>query len=176
VGAYAGLDKATSTSSELVLDGLNTSRRSTVDSQANYLNFAVDARWTYHALHLQAEGVVSQIKYVQGARPVSAEAAVISGQPGLQPDLLTGGAYLLAAYRTPWLGIMPSVYVEYFRFARPATAMNTIAFAAGVNIRLMPELVGKLWFLRATFPGSRPGSIGEHDNLHAIEAQVAWSF
>jgi hypothetical protein len=71
---------------------------------------------------------------------------------------------------------MPSVYAEYFRFARPATAMNTIAFAAGINIRILPELVGKLWYLRATFPWSRPGSAGEHSDVQALDVQVAWSF
>lgn len=136
----------------------------------------MDARWTLHGLHVQAEGVISQIAYARGARPPSAEAPVITGQSGLQPDLLTGGAYLLLAYRTPWLGIMPSVYIEYFRFDRPATAINTIAYAAGINVRVLPELVAKLWFLRATFPGARPGSVGEHSNIHAIDAQVAWSF
>jgi hypothetical protein len=176
VGVYGGADRATDTSSELVLNGLSTYRKFKVETQADYLTFALDARWTLRAFHVQAEGVISQIAYKPGARPIAAEAPVIAGQPGLQPDLLTGGAYVLFAYRLPWLGIMPSVYAEYFRFARPATAMNTIAFAAGINIRILPELVGKLWYLRATFPWSRPGSAGEHSDVQALDVQVAWSF
>ena len=123
VGVYGGTDQATTTSSELVPNGKATYRRFKVDSQADYLTFAMDARWAWRAFHIQTEGVISQIAYTPGARPASPEASLITGQPGLQPDLITGGAYLLVAYRTPWLGLVPAAHLEYFRFGRPASAM-----------------------------------------------------
>ena len=81
---------------------------------------------------LRAEFVSNRTDYTNGLR---AQTMVPNT---FYPDRLRFGAYTIAAYRLPWLGLEPYVYVE--RDHRPdGTSTGTTLLSGGLNINLTPS-------------------------------------
>jgi hypothetical protein len=92
-------------------------------------------------LRVRAEFVSNRTDYANGYR---AQTMV----PGTYyPDRLRFGAYGIVAYRLPWLGLEPYVYVE--RDHRPdGTSTGSALLSGGLNINLTPSARIKLQYFR----------------------------
>ena len=176
VGTYFG--RYTSSLRRFVAAGTGFGFAETINVQYDELAYAADARWEWEDLLLQSEVVVADLAYTDAGRPIS------DLDPAkLLPDTRRWGGYFLGGYRTPWIGLMPYVQLQYMDFGatNPLSALSQIALPAlaaatfGVNIRPEPNIVVKLNYSWASFPGAPPTSPGR-DAITILDAQIAWSF
>lgn len=98
------------------------------------------------ALRIRAEGITRITRYTDGKRP-----PVLSGPPGSQnPDNNEYDAYLLAAYRLPFLNLEPFLYGEYNHFVSPYGDDQAV-LAIGLNIYFTPSVQLKNEVARVLF-------------------------
>lgn len=99
---------------------------------------AADARWDYQGLLVQGEVMQREVVFSDGYRPA---------QNGLTfADYRERGYYVLAGYRTPWLGVMPFATIEGYNFASQPFVPPAMAESIGLNIRPKPTIVAKLQY------------------------------
>jgi hypothetical protein len=130
---------------------------------------ALDLKWLFGGLHLQSEFIVQQMAFKDPARPASVDVRY----PAFQPDGRRWGWYGLIGYRTRFFGIMPFAMVERGHLIAQTPIIATATF--GLNIRAQPNLVLKVDYFSAWFPGALPGSNGR-DSISGLRGQVAWVF
>lgn len=109
-----------------------------ITQQYREQSIAADARWDFKGLLLQGEVMQHEVVFNDGYRPA---------QNGLTfADYRERGYYVLAGYRTPWLGIMPFVTVEGYNFASQPFVPPANAESIGLNVRPEATIVVKLQY------------------------------
>lgn len=128
-----------------------------------------DARFQLSGLLLQGELMEHEVVFQNDVRPFY--------YGSLQANYREVGYYVLAGYRTDWLGlgIMPFAMFEGLNFASQPVAAPGIAESVGLNIRPVPTLVLKLQF-HSTQLGSDTSVQPYHGVLNRILTQVAVAF
>ncbi|HTV21624.1 MAG TPA: hypothetical protein VMG12_23205, partial [Polyangiaceae bacterium] len=91
--------------------------------------------------------------------------------PGFVPDFRTSGFYVLAAYRLPWLNLMPFAVGELYDAGYELP--DSKAISTGLNVRPTPRVVLKGQWTHVWLSGSP--TLGD-DELDVLELQAAWSF
>jgi hypothetical protein len=138
-----------------------------IKEQYDEQSFAFDLRWDFRNLALRSEFMHNERRYTSSGR--AAENGL------LIPDGFRRGGYLLAGYRTPWFGIMPYGFVQYFEFLKePGAIVNHLTgYHFGLNILLSPAMVLKLEYVKPTYSAMPlPGLT----NFSVLEAQISWAF
>jgi hypothetical protein len=166
--AYAG--RTTDETQSLYFVGADPKSQENVTYQLDERSYALDLRWTYKELRVQAEGIVNDRKFTARGRPPS--------NGGLEPDRRNAGGYALVGYRTPLFGTMPYVKAEY----SPDPALQSIGvdkrvvlLTAGLNVRPVPRVVLKAEYSNGFFPGAAPHTFGAND-VASLDFQIAWAF
>ena len=130
---------------------------------------AADASLDIDALRLRTEGFLRWQLFEDGKR--------LSTVPGTyEADKLYGGAYVLAAYRLPWLGLEPLLQFDLLRvgtlfgeyFARSSVGLN-IYFDPAVVLRLN-------YFYTRAFDLEGPSRELNHDNFNAVASRLSIAF
>ncbi|MFT3926429.1 MAG: hypothetical protein QM778_28045 [Myxococcales bacterium] len=172
LGGTAYVGSFSDTINQLVVqpNGAPTSREK-IKSQYDETTYAVDYRWLYKGLHLQAEWIVNDRKYTSHGRPTGPDGGLIA-------DRRNSGGYALLGYRTPWLTIMPYGKAEI----TPDPQMQAIGIhqkiallTGGINVRPRPNVVLKAEYVYAFFPSARPNTF-ESNNIRGLDLQIAWQF
>jgi hypothetical protein len=110
------------------------------------LGVGLDVSLDIAALRVRSEGVMRMTRYTDGKRP-----AFVMGPPGSRKaDNNEYDAYLLAAYRLPFLGLEPFLYGEYNHVVSPYGDDQTV-LALGLNIHFSPFAQLKNELARALF-------------------------
>jgi hypothetical protein len=141
-----------------------------IDQQYRELSLAMDLKWEWQGLLVQAEAMVNDAAYTRGHRPVDPNQAIFPGPPGLTADWRRYGYYGLVGYRTPFWGIMPYVFVEDYHSA-DSTAVAAVN--AGLNIRSTPRVVLKAEFLHVW---GYEGYVSSFEPGSQLFFQATWSF
>jgi hypothetical protein len=141
-----------------------------IDAKRNEVSLAVDLKWEWQDLLVQAEAILNDATYVDGGRPASPNAA-LGGPPGFAADYRNRGYYGLLAYQTPFFGIMP--YVFYEHYWQRAAATESKAWRGGLNIRPTPRVSIKAELVHATIVR---GLGLDGTSLDVGIFQTAWSF
>jgi hypothetical protein len=138
------------------------------------LGLAADLRWVWEDLTLQGEFIHRDTVYPRDdARPA---AFTIPGlAEGYTPDFRSTGWYAMAAYRLPWLNIMPFFGGESYH-ANQELVNNAAAVWGGLNIRPIPRVVLKAQYTQSWFLKPLHFPVDGHAGLQAIDLQAAWSF
>jgi hypothetical protein len=151
-------------------------RHDSIKSQFDALSLGADLRVRWRGLLVQGEALLDDRAYTDEGRERGPNPNTS------MPDLRRWGVYLLAGYRTPFFQVMPYVTGEFFRQENPVRfdvttgpMPNFLVGYAGLNIRPMADVVFKVEYFHATFPGSRPGSWG-HSDWRGLRLQMAWAF
>jgi hypothetical protein len=142
------------------------------DSVYDELSLGADARWLWKDLHLQCEVMSNEAAYDDDARP---RVLGFDPQPTFAADYRRIGAYVLAGYRTPWLGLMPYAMWEHSTYTNSDMAPPTTIWTTGVNARPTPNVVLKAEVAVATFVGVGSTGLGK-EGLKYIGTQAAWAF
>ncbi|MET0341220.1 MAG: hypothetical protein ABW252_09465 [Polyangiales bacterium] len=172
VSAYYGKDTSARYSQGLSAAGKLTNTEK-ITAQSKVLSLAADIQFRYKGLHLQAEVITQQQKYLEGGR-VAALNQLIGRQ--LAPiDSVDWGAYGLAGYRFDWLGTMPYFLVQGFDQASGQNGISTkmTGYGMGINMQPLAGIVTKVEYVIVNFP---PDYIVSSDLLHFLQFQVAWAF
>jgi hypothetical protein len=144
----------------------------TRDVAYSELSLAVDARWSYHDLIAQAEGMVNDAVYDDDARP-----AVVGfdPRPAFVADYRRWGGYLLLGYKLPWWELTPYAMGEHTSYTNSDIAPPVTVGTFGLNLRAAPNVVLKGEFKVAHWHNA--GSLGLGDKpLRCVGAQIAWAF
>lgn len=142
------------------------------DSAYDELSLGADARLLWKGLHLQCEVMTNEAVYDDAARP---RVVGFDPRPTFAADYRRIGAYVLAGYRTPWLGLMPYAIWEHSTYTNSDFAPPVSAWTAGLNVRPTPNVVLKAEFSAATFDGIGSTGLGT-EGLQYIGTQAAWAF
>ena len=170
--AFYGKDTTTRTLQGLDASGALSLTESVV-AQSKVLSFAGDVQWKYRRLHIQAEGITQQRKWADGGR-FGAASPLLGGQTLYPIDYTTWGVYGLIGYRFEWMGVMPYFMPSRYKEVGLTNLLqDSLSFAMGLNIRPIDAVVLKLEYIVSKFPN---GFLISDDNIHLIQAQVAWTF
>lgn len=142
------------------------------DSVYDELSLGADARWLWKGLHLQCEVMSNEAAYDDDARP---PVVSFDPQPTFVADYRRIGAYVLAGYRTPWLGLMPYAMWEHSTYTNSDLGPPATVWTAGLNARPIPNVVLKAEFSAVTFTGVGSTGLGK-EGLQYIGTQAAWAF
>ena len=165
--AYTGTFTRRARSYNLALTAVET----TNDVTEGYRELAVaaDLHLRSGPLIVNAEAISNQKVYRDDARPRDTQTPT-----GQLPDSHSYGAYVIAAYRLPWLGLMPYVHGEGLRTQWP-TVPNIWVAGAGINVRASPTVTLKVQLQRAWVPGT-VSLVVPDEPVTMADAQVAWVF
>jgi hypothetical protein len=135
------------------------------------LGLAADLRWIWQDLTVQGEFILNDHAIDDELR--AAAFPVPGAPPGFVPDYRSTGWYAMAAYRLPWLNIMPffggESYVTGQEFQPGANALW-----GGLNIRPIPRVVLKAQYTQSWFTDDT--QLYGDDGIKALDLQAAWSF
>lgn len=135
------------------------------------LGMAADLRWIWQDLTVQGEFILNDHAIDDEFR--AAAFPPPGAPPGFAPDYRSTGWYVMAAYRLPWLNIMPffggESYVTGKQFGNDANAVW-----GGLNIRPIPRVVLKAQYTQSWFTDNT--QLYGDDGLKALDLQAAWSF
>ena len=137
------------------------------------LSLAADLKWDQKTFFAQAEAILNQRAYEEGARPVANPA--LSGPSGYVPDHTRYGGYLLLGYRTPFWNVTPFIGGEYNRWGLHFPVPDVVPLWVGLNVRPTPRVVWKVSHTYAFFPTKTETEV-EFKPLQFFSAQIAWSF
>jgi hypothetical protein len=140
-------------------------------SRYDELGLSADLRWVWEGLTLQGELIMRDTTYDDELRP---DAFGPPGAPlGFAADYRSVGWYALAAYRLPWLNIMPFVGGESYE---PGQELVQAAAAVwgGLNVRPVPRVVLKAQYTQSWFTDDTE-LVGD-DGIQVVDLQAAWSF
>ena len=136
------------------------------------LGLAADLRWTWNDLTVQGELITRDTAYQrEDLRP--AAFAIPGVPPGFVPDFHSTGWYVMAAYRLPWLNIMPFFGGESYHPHQEFTPAAG-AIWGGLNVRPIPRVVLKAQYTQSWFLDNTD-LVGD-DGIQALDLQAAWSF
>jgi hypothetical protein len=139
-----------------------------VTTRYDELSLALDAKWEWGGLLVQAEGILGDIAYADPYRV--SDPGFTGGPPGFAPDHRRLGLYGLAGYRSSFFGLMPFGGGEYYDpgqgFAPPS-----VGLWGGLNWRQTPRVVVKAQYTHVAFPGSTTFASAD-----SLDLQIAWSF
>jgi hypothetical protein len=142
------------------------------ESRYDEFSAAGDLRWIWKNLTVQGEIMMRQEAIDDNFR---APAFPIAGRPpGFAPDFTSVGYYAMAAYRLPWLNIMPFFGGENYA-PHQELNQNAAAVWGGLNVRPTPRVVLKAQLTRSWFTTQSLPVVGSN-GLLAIDLQAAWSF
>jgi hypothetical protein len=142
------------------------------DSAYDELSLGADARFLWKGLHLQCEVMSNEAAYDDEARP---RVVGFDPAPSFAADYRRLGAYVLAGYRTPWLGLMPYAIWEHSTYTNSDFAPPVTAWTVGLNARPTPNVVLKAELSAAMFDGVGSTGLG-HEGLQYVGTQAAWAF
>jgi hypothetical protein len=123
------------------------------------VGLGLDLSLDIDSLRIRTEGVAHFVRYVDGRRP-----PVTVGRPdAFKPDQNEYDAYLLLAYRLPWLGLEPFAYGELNHFAS-LFGDEQAMLSLGLNIHFTPFAQLKTQVSRALFFDlDEEGDFGRND-------------
>ena len=142
------------------------------DSAYDELSLGADARWLWKGLHLQCEVMSNEAVYDDNARP---PVVGFDPAPTFAADYRRLGGYVLAGYRTPWLGLMPYAIWEHSTYSNSDFLPPLTGWTAGLNARPTPNVVLKAEISTATFDGVGSTGVGQ-EGLQYFGTQAAWAF
>jgi hypothetical protein len=142
------------------------------DSAYDELSMGADVRWLWKGLHLQCEVMSNEAAYDDAARP---PVVGFDPAPTFVADYRRLGAYVLAGYRTPWLGLMPYAVWEHSTYTNNDFLPPVSAWTVGLNARPTPNVVLKTELSAANFAGVGSTGFGR-DDFQYIGTQAAWAF
>lgn len=142
------------------------------DSSYEELSLGADVRLLWKGLHLQCEVMSNEAVYDDDARP---GVVGFDPRPTFAADYRRMGGYVLAGYRTPWIGLMPYVMWEHSTFTDSDFVPPLSSWTAGLNARPTPNVVLKAELSEATFSGTGSTGLGK-EGLRYIGTQAAWAF
>jgi hypothetical protein len=142
------------------------------DSVYDELSLGADARWLWKGLHLQCEVMSNEAVYDDDARP---RVIGFDPRPTFAADYRRLGGYLLAGYRTPWIGLMPYAMWEHSSYTHSDFVPPMSGWTAGLNARPTPNVVLKAEFSAAVFDGVGSTGLGT-DGFQYVGTQAAWAF
>ncbi len=93
--------------------------------------------------------------------------------PGFAPDFRSIGWYAMAAYRLPWLNLMPFFGGESYEPGQELVAAAAAVWG-GQNIRPIPRVVLKAQLTQSWFTNDTQ-LVGD-EGIQALDLQAAWSF
>lgn len=129
--------------------------------------YAGDVLYDHNGLHIQAEGIVREQKYDDGARPLAPGGFVADGR--------SYGMYGLIGYRFDSLAnVMPYAYAERYRPSQITFFQGVDDVNVGLNFRPTASLVLKAQAAWAYFPENP--SLLSKTSLYIFTSQVAWLF
>jgi hypothetical protein len=135
------------------------------------LSLGADARWVWNDLTVQSEFIRRETALDDRFRAAALPTPGVP--PGFAPDYRSTAFYVMAAYRLPWLNIMPFFGGES---SEPGlqNAFTGRAIWGGLNVRPTPRVVLKLQ-LTKSWSTNGAEFVGA-DGLEALDLQAAWSF
>lgn len=99
--------------------------------------------------------------------------------PGLPPDHLEGGGYFMAAYRLPWWGLEPFVFMDVLSFPTPL-GEGILFPSVGLNIHFNPSVVLKFqytYMLWVDWHEGLPPPLGvRHNHINLLVSRFAIAF
>jgi hypothetical protein len=124
-----------------------------IEKRHDELAFAADLLWKWQGLHLQLEGFIQNVQYVDEYR-AAPEGPSLSG--GLVPDHQPKGGYVLLGYRLPWLELMPFAQFEYSYMGYGSAARQggnhvMVTYAGGLNYQPTANVTLKAEFYHLRF-------------------------
>jgi hypothetical protein len=131
---------------------------------------AFDASLDVGNLRLRGESVVHHVAYDEGHRPDN-------GGGRYAPDAYSTDAYVLGAYRLPWFGLEPYLWMEVVH--EPSSFGDTIFLpSAGVNIHFTPTVQLKTQYLYVLFTNQKTDSDDDvsRNNLSYVATRFVVSF
>jgi hypothetical protein len=144
-------------------------------NQYDEFALAADLVWTWKGLHIQGEGIISQIRYTEEGRRL--RTSQLGAPLGLVADHVAWAWYGLAGYRFPWLSTMPYVLIDQFHHAPGAGPFTSYeignratGYNFGLNVRPIPSVVLKAQFSYVKVPST------PHSDAMLVGGQVAWAF
>ena len=140
--------------------------------QYDELALGVDVKWEYKGFLGVFEALRQGVSFTDAGR---AAFAATLGVP-TYADYDSAGWYLLAGYRLPWLGIMPFAMVQQHSPNDAKTWQSLTAVTAGVNMRVLPNLVLKASLTKPFWPNATAANLPYSQSLLVGGAQVAWAF
>ena len=170
VGASAYYGRETSTKIGIKPDAQGAYKSTErIETQHDALALAGDVRWTHGGWHLQSEVLVHQRAYTKKGRTARTLPLAAAALPS---DRVSWGAYALAGYRFPWLGVMPFLLYERSKGDLYFTALDLHTLHGGLNIRPVDVLTLKLSYEHVI---TNTKTIAKQP-LRQLQAQVAWAF
>ncbi|MFW6050926.1 MAG: hypothetical protein ACODAU_07110 [Myxococcota bacterium] len=163
VSGYAGSFE----SGVKVLDDGNFAHRFDVAYKEQAL--AADISIDIEDLRIRAEWMSRRIVYDDDKR------GTVFGS--VAADRIDVGAYFLAAYRLPWAGLEPFVFLDFLKFPVGSVGEASLLPSAGLNIHFSPEVVLKFQYSYMFFFDLRqdlPEGLGGH--LHLALSRLAIAF
>ncbi len=121
-------------------------------------------------LRLRAESSINRTEYETGKRDLS------WGVPGSYwPDRTRWAAYMLAAYRLPWLGLEPFAYAELSRNPTLLSEAQGL-WSGGLNIHFSPVTQLKTQYMRTAFFDFSGNTNRGRSNRHDAVARLVVAF
>jgi hypothetical protein len=136
------------------------------------LSYGANLRWIAGDLHVQGELLFNEAVYDDAHRP---ERSGFDPRPLFAADYRRMGGYVLAAYRTPWLNLMPYAMYEHSSYTDTEQTPPVSVGTFGLNLRATPNVVVKAELATAEFHGEGSTGMGR-DELTYFGSQVAWAF
>jgi hypothetical protein len=140
-------------------------RTNALTARYRELALAVDLKWEWEGLVLQAEAIMNELAYADRLRPTSFPLPGVP--PSFTPDGRRVGFYSLLGYRTPWWNLMP--FVLWQKYENPLLVSSS-ELQVGLNMRLTAVVVLKGEYIHVMFDESPDG------DLDYLTTQAAWSF
>jgi hypothetical protein len=135
---------------------------------------AADLRWVWEDFSLQGEFISHDVVYPrEELRPAPFPSA--THPPGFTADTRSNAWYLMAAYRLPWLNIMPFFGGESYK-PNQSGFSNATAIWGGLNVRPIPRVVLKAQYTQSFWLEPEEFAIHGDQGLKALDLQAAWSF
>lgn len=129
----------------------------------------LDASLDIDALRIRAEFTARRVVYEPGKR------APLLGIP--QSDITQSAAYLMLAYRLPWLGLEPLVVAEYARWPTPAFGEVVVTGSVGLNVYFNPALTLRLQYSYSTLVDFEETDRDHSNNfLHILASRLIISY
>jgi hypothetical protein len=174
VAAYRGRYTASTKRYRILTDGPEPVAELYRVATSSYeeMSLGADLRWQYKGLHLQMEAMSNEAAYDDDARP---RVVGFDPRPTFAADYRRVGGYVLAGYRTSWIGLMPYAMWEHSTYTNSDFAPPATAWTVGLNARPTPNVVLKAEFSAATFSSVGSTGLGK-EGLQYIGTQAAWAF
>lgn len=131
---------------------------------------AADVSLDIEDLRIRGEVVARRMRFEEGKRTSERNLGLLADRSDL-------GAYLLLAYRLPWAGLEPFVFMDFLKW--PAVLGEAMLFpSAGLNVHFDPSVVLKFQYTYLTFVDLRTDlpPVDGAGHMHMLLSRLAIAF